>query len=111
MLLRQRSRWHSPLLLALYSIDDKKKTYIEYDQRALPGFQFTPDGKAVVYVVREKGVDNLWARPLDGSPSRQLTHFTSESIYAFRYSQDGSKIAIEHGHVESDAVLLRDISR
>jgi eukaryotic-like serine/threonine-protein kinase len=99
------------LVLALYSIDDKKKSYMEYDQRALPGFKFTPDGKAVVYVVREKGVDNLWARPVDGSPARQLTHFTSDSIYAFRYSPDGSKIAIERGHVESDAVLLRDTSR
>jgi serine/threonine protein kinase/Tol biopolymer transport system component len=99
------------LMVALYSIEDKKKSYIEYDQRALPGFTFLPDGKSVAYVVREKGVDNLWARPVDGSPSRQLTHFTSESIYAFRYSPDGSKIAIERGHVESDAVLLRDVSR
>jgi hypothetical protein len=40
-----------------------------------------------------------------------LTHFTSESIFAFRYSPDGGKIAIERGPVESDAVLLRDASR
>jgi Tol biopolymer transport system component len=99
------------LMLALYSIEDKKKSYIEFDQRALPGFKFLPDGKSVAYVVREKGVDNLWARPVDGSPSRQLTHFTAESIYAFRYSPDGTKIAIERGHVESDAVLLRDLSK
>ncbi len=99
------------LMLALYSIEDKKKSYIEYDQRAIPEFKFMPDGKSVAYVVREKGVDNLWARPVDGSPSRQLTHFTSESIFAFRYAPDGTKIAIERGHVESDAVLLRDLSK
>ena len=99
------------LMLALYSIEEKKKSYIEYDQRALRGFAFLPDGKSVAYVVREKAVDNLWARPVDGSPSRPLTHFTSESIYAFRYSPDGTKIAIERGHVESDAVLLRDASQ
>jgi len=40
-----------------------------------------------------------------------LTHFASESIYAFRYSPDGAKIAIERGHMESDAVLLRDASQ
>jgi hypothetical protein len=45
------------------------------------------------------------------SPSRPLTHFTSESIYSFRYSPDGTKIAIERGHMESDAVLLRDASQ
>ncbi len=99
------------LMLALYSIEEKKKSYIEYDQRALPGFAFPPDGKSVAYVVREKAVDNLWARPVDGSPSRPLTHFTSESIYAFRYSPDGAKIAIERGHMESDGVLLRDASQ
>jgi hypothetical protein len=26
----------------------------------------------------------------------------------FRFSPDGTKLAIERGHVESDAVLLRD---
>jgi hypothetical protein len=40
-----------------------------------------------------------------------LTPFTSESIFAFRYSPDGEKIAIERGHGESDAVLLRGASR
>ena len=99
------------LMLALYSIEEKKKSYIEYDQRALGGYAFLPDGKSVAYVVREKAVDNLWTRPVDGSPSRPLTHFTSESIYSFRYSPDGAKVAIERGHMESDAVLLRDASQ
>ena len=99
------------LMLALYSIEEKKKSYLEYDQRALGGFAFLPDGKSVAYVVRERAVDNLWVRPVDGSASRPLTHFTSESIFAFRFSPDGERIAIERGHVESDAVLLRDASR
>jgi hypothetical protein len=40
-----------------------------------------------------------------------LTHFTPESIYSFRYSPNGAKIAIERGQIESDAVLLRDASQ
>jgi len=67
---------------------------------------FAPDPKAVVYLVREKNIDNLWEQQLDGSPVRQLTHFTSEQIARFRFSPDGTKLAIERGHVESDAVLL-----
>jgi Tol biopolymer transport system component len=78
----------------------------------LPGpLAFAPDGKAVVYVVREKGVDNLWEQPFDGAPYHQLTHFASERIWQFRFSQDGAKIAMERGHNESDAVLLRDTTR
>jgi eukaryotic-like serine/threonine-protein kinase len=100
------------LVLTFYSTDDKKVTYSDIDPRALSGpLAFTPDGKAIAYVVREKGVDNLWVQPLDHSAYRQLTHFTAERIWQFRFSQDGSKIAFERGHNESDAVLLRDTTR
>jgi eukaryotic-like serine/threonine-protein kinase len=100
------------LVLTLYSIDDKKVSYSDIDPRALPGpLAFAPDGKAIVYVVREKGVDNIWEQPLDHAPYRQLTHFMNERIWQFRFSQDGSKIAYQRGHTESDAVLLRDAAR
>jgi serine/threonine protein kinase/Tol biopolymer transport system component len=99
------------LVLTIYSIEDQKTSYHDLDQRASPPLAFTPDPKAVVYLVREKGTDNLWEQPLENSPARQLTHFTSEQILRFRFSPDGSKLAIERGHVESDAVLLRDTAR
>jgi serine/threonine protein kinase len=99
------------LVLTVYSIEDKKTNYHALDPRASPPLAFAPDPKSVVYLVREKGIDNLWEQPLDSSPPRQLTHFSSEHIARFRFSPDGSKLAIERGHVESDAVLLRDTSR
>jgi len=96
------------LVLTVYSIDDKKTDFHDLDQRASPPLSFAPDPKAVIYTVREKGVDNLWQQSLDNSPPKQLTHFTAERVQMFRFSPDGSKLAIERGHVESDAVLLRD---
>jgi eukaryotic-like serine/threonine-protein kinase len=99
------------LILNLFTIEDKKAAYHDVDQRALPPLAFSPDGKAVVYTVREKGVDNLWAQPLDGSAYHPLTHFTTEKIAEFAFSPDGSKIALERGHLESDAVLLTDTSK
>ncbi|HKW56944.1 MAG TPA: protein kinase [Candidatus Acidoferrum sp.] len=98
------------LVLGIFSIEDKKTVFHDLDPRATPPIRFTPDGKAVAYTVREKGVDNLWIQPLDNTPFHQLTHFTSENIPTFRYSRDGSQMAIERGHSESDAVLLRDTS-
>jgi len=59
-------------------------------------------------VVREKGVDNLWIQPLDGSARRQLTHFTSERIAGYAFSKDGVHLGINRGHADSDAVLLRN---
>ncbi len=99
------------VMLVLYSLVDGKKSAFEFDQRGLPGLAFLPSGKGLVYVVREKGVDNLWIQPLDGTPRRQLTHFTAERIAGYAFSKDGAQLAIRRGHSESDAVLLRNIPR
>jgi Tol biopolymer transport system component len=85
--------------------------YHNIDGRASDPIAFSPDGKSIVYTVRETGVDNLWEQPLAGSTFRQLTHFTSERISRFTYSLDGAQIAIERAHTESDAVLLRDTGK
>jgi eukaryotic-like serine/threonine-protein kinase len=75
------------------------------------GVQFTPDGKAVVYPIRENGVDNLWVQPLDGSAGHQITHFASEQIDSFHWSPDGKTLALLRGHSESDVVLLQESKR
>jgi Tol biopolymer transport system component len=93
------------------SVETRQLTYGDMDQRALPDqLAFAPDGKGIVYVVREKGVDNLWLQPLSGSLHKQLTHFKKDKTFRFAFSPDGSKIAIESGEVESDAVMLHDQS-
>jgi eukaryotic-like serine/threonine-protein kinase len=99
------------LVLNVFNIAEKRKTDRDIDQRASDPTSFAPDGKAVVYTVREQGVDNLWLQPLDGSAFRQLTHFTTERIARFALSKDGSQIAIERGHSQTDAVLLRDSAK
>jgi len=70
--------------------------------------QFSRDGKSLVYNTRENGVDNLWQQPIDGSAGKMLTHFTSEHIWDFHWSPDGSKLALVRGHTDSDVVLIRD---
>ena len=80
-----------------------------HGQRSLnPRVQLQPDGKAVVYVIAENGVDNLWVQPLDGSSGHQLTHFTSELISDFHWSPDGKTLAVIREHDLSDVVLLRE---
>jgi eukaryotic-like serine/threonine-protein kinase len=72
------------------------------------GPQFTRDGKAIAYPVRENGVDNLWVQPLDGSAGRQITKFDSEQILSFAWSPDGKTLGILRGHTDSDVVLLQE---
>ena len=108
MSLEVREQDHK-LMLRRDDVETQKTTYGEIDQRAFPnGLAFTPDGKSVVYIIREKGVDNLWEQALGGGTRRQLTHFKKDVLLRFRYSPDGAQIAIETGAEESDAVLLHD---
>jgi eukaryotic-like serine/threonine-protein kinase len=81
---------------------------LEYDPRHNGVIRFSPDGKGIVYPVREKGVDNLWFQPLDGSTGHQLTNFTSLKIYAFRWSFDGKSLALVRGDSPSDIALIKD---
>jgi serine/threonine protein kinase/Tol biopolymer transport system component len=71
------------------------------------GARFSPDGKSVVYVIRE-GAGNLWMQPLDGSPGHQITNFTSDQITGFRWSPDGKTLAVMRAHNTSDVVVLRE---
>ena len=102
--------------LALVTLDSSSQSsplLIQPDPRiATAGFTdtmtFTPDGKSVAYIIRNQGVDNIFVQPLDGSPGRQITNFTSENIAQFRWSPDGKALAVARSHNTSDVVLLRE---
>ena len=81
---------------------------LEYDPRHEGQLRFSPDGKGIVYPVREKGVDNLWLQPLDGGPGRELTNFTSLRIYSYQWSPDGKSLALVRGDSPSDLVLIQE---
>ena len=98
--------------LSLASLDSGQilRTF-EYDPRHEGQPRFSPDGKGIVYPVREKGVDNLWLQPLDGGPGRQLTNFASLKIYSFQWSPDGKSLALVRGDSPSDLVLIQNSQR
>ncbi len=70
--------------------------------------QFNPDGKALTYAIRESGVDNVWLQPLDGSPGRKLTNFTSHVIFDMQWSPDGKTIGLIREDSTSDVILLQE---
>jgi Tol biopolymer transport system component len=82
--------------------------FLDPDPRIVAEVQFTHDSKALVYVIREKGSQNLWLQPLDGSPGHQLTQFQGDEIQFYLYSPDGKSLGVIRTHREADVVLLRD---
>lgn len=82
--------------------------FLDPDPRIQRDPQFTPDGKAVVYIVREKGTDNLWLHPLDGSRGRPITNFQADATQTYQFSPDGKSLGVMRTHIDSDVVLLHD---
>jgi len=70
------------------------------------GAHWTPDGRALVYIVHQKNVSNLWKQPIDGGRPEPLTDFTNGSCYSLAYSWDGTRIYLARGDEIRDAVLI-----
>jgi Tol biopolymer transport system component/DNA-binding winged helix-turn-helix (wHTH) protein len=73
-------------------------------------FQWSNDGKNIVYVKNSGGVSNLWTQPIDGSEAKQLTDFNEDQIFRFARTRDGKQFIIERGNILNDVVLIRDRS-
>jgi serine/threonine protein kinase len=95
--------------IALVSLDaSAAPRLLAADPRIAFNGLFTPDGKALAYAIRDNGVDNVWLQPLDGSPGRKITNFTSEQIVDLQWSADGKTLGVLRTHSDSDVVLLQE---
>lgn len=97
--------------LVLVPLDAGPKPQVRFldpDPRFVESPKFAPGGKALVYVIHEKGTDNLWLQPLDGSPGRQITNFQGDAIQYYQFAPDGKTLGVMRTHTESDVVLLHD---
>jgi serine/threonine protein kinase len=102
----------TPGKIVLVPLDAERKPqprFLDSDPRFVVLPRFTPDGNSLVYIIHEKGSDNLWVQPLDGSQGRQLTSFQGDAIQFYAYSPDGKTLGVMRTHSESDLVLLHDI--
>ena len=70
--------------------------------------QWATDGRAIYYVKTVKGLSNIWQQPIDGSAPVQITNFTTDRIFNFAFSPDGSLLALSRGTIKSDVVLIEN---
>jgi Tol biopolymer transport system component len=73
---------------------------------AVPDIIWSSDGGSLTYAaVDSNAVGNLWQQPLTGGPPKQLTNYTSDEIFYFNFSPDGTQLAIVRGSWRHDVVL------
>jgi Tol biopolymer transport system component/predicted Ser/Thr protein kinase len=68
--------------------------------------RFSPDGKAMAFLLTRNHATNIWEQPLAGGELVQLTKFTSGKIFAFSWSHDGKRLAFSRGESKSDVVMM-----
>ena len=83
------------------------------NRRSLPAvpagrLRWTPDGRAIAYI-SSATPSNVWLQPLDGTPVRQLTHFTDRTMSDFAWSRDGTRLAMARSTVINDIVLFKGL--
>jgi serine/threonine protein kinase/dipeptidyl aminopeptidase/acylaminoacyl peptidase len=74
-------------------------------------YQWSWDGKAIIYLDTKGGVSNLWSRPIDGGPPKQLTNFNGDRIFTFDWSRDGKQLVCARGVQTTDVILIKDIGQ
>ena len=94
--------------IALFDVGSESPPRIIDCTNCTGAVQFKPDGKSVISLIRENGVNNIWEQSLDGFAGHPITDFKSEQIMSFSLSPDGKSLAVVRGHSDSDVVLLQE---
>jgi serine/threonine protein kinase/Tol biopolymer transport system component len=68
--------------------------------------RFTPDSKAIAFMLNRNRATNIWEQPLAGGPPVQLTKFTKDDMFAYAWSHDGKLLAFSRGRRKTDVVLM-----
>ncbi len=68
--------------------------------------RWSPDSRALTYIVTRDSVSNIWSQSIDGGQTRQLTGFTTDRIFRYAWSRDGKHLACERGQIINDIVLI-----
>ena len=68
--------------------------------------QFTPDGKAIAFLLTRNHATNIWEQPIVGGNPIQLTKFPTGGMLAFGWSADGKRLAFSRGQHKTDVVMM-----
>jgi DNA-binding winged helix-turn-helix (wHTH) protein/dipeptidyl aminopeptidase/acylaminoacyl peptidase len=103
---------YSPPVVALAVIPSGGGTATHKFQ--VPGFlgtlRWSPDGKALHYVLTSNGASNIWEQSLSGFKPKQLTHFNSGEIFDFSWTVDHQHLLMTRGQSKRDVILLSHLS-
>ncbi|HEY4642062.1 MAG TPA: winged helix-turn-helix domain-containing protein [Thermoanaerobaculia bacterium] len=98
-----------PARLTLLAADDGRviKQFATLVPPGSPALRWSPDGRAITYVVTRDGVSNIRSQAVDGGAPAPLTDWKADVIYRFDWSRDG-RLLCERGTTVADVILVYD---
>jgi eukaryotic-like serine/threonine-protein kinase len=81
----------------LYALDTPYGMYVP---------RFTPDSRAIAFLLTRERATNIWIQGLKESAPKQLTKFSSGEMFAFDWSRDGKHLAFSRGQHKTDVILM-----
>lgn len=72
------------------------------------GVKWSPDGRSLTYVRTQEDVSNIWSQSLNGDAPRQLTNFTTDQIFRFAWSPNGTQLVLERGFNITDVAVINN---
>jgi serine/threonine protein kinase/dipeptidyl aminopeptidase/acylaminoacyl peptidase len=98
---------NSSALLAVMKADGTGGfTILQRTPSAGTTLSWSPDGKAIDFVMSANGVGNIWRQPLNGGPPAPITHFDRDDLIHFSWSREG-RLLCTRGFTARSAVLIR----
>jgi len=101
-----REHGGAPLKIILLPTEGGKPSKILDVPQTVTNFKWMTDGRSLAYGATEKGVSNIWALPIDGGKSRQITDFTSGQLYWFDLDKNAKPTLFSRGETRKDVVLI-----
>ena len=95
-----------PLLVVTPAYDPKTILHKLDAPYGLQSPKFTPDGKAIAFLLTRNRATNIWKAPLSGSAPSVLTKFPTGDMFGFSWSRDGKKLAFSRGQQKTDVILM-----
>jgi serine/threonine protein kinase len=69
--------------------------------------RWTSDNRALIYINKQNGAQNLWRQPLDGDSPEQITYFTEDQVLHHDSLVDGSEIILSRGGRRRDIAMIK----
>jgi Tol biopolymer transport system component len=86
----------------------KPEPFTKLTEGPITDHAWSKDGKKLIASRRLADGENVWLMNTDGTPARQLTHFTGYDVLQMEWGPADATVVVNAGQVSNDVVVVRN---